>query len=68
MAIYNNEQDPNVKMWNDQNRGNDIIHLEDADLDLMGDYAIYCDAKIGVDEMPLTFEAWQQLENDLYIS
>jgi hypothetical protein len=65
MAIYNNEQDPNVKMWNDQNRGNDIIHLEDADLDILGDYALYCNSKIELEEMPLSFEKWQIMENEL---
>jgi len=41
------------------------IKIEDADLDLMGDYAIYCDGKISIDEMPLSFEQWQIANNDI---
>jgi len=41
------------------------IALHDADLDLLADYALYCDAKIDINEMPYGFEQWQIADNDM---
>lgn len=39
------------------------ITFENADRQLLEDYAIYVEVKIEMDEMPMTFDQWQETNN-----
>lgn len=37
-----------------------LFTIETASIELLRDYVSYCDAKAEIDEIPLSFDQWQQ--------